>query len=66
MKKIHLFPVILFMALLIQSCSDDSVTNNVTPPVNDNLTLLGTQYTSGMKVNLYSDTILLWDTIIYL
>ncbi|MFZ1321331.1 MAG: FixH family protein [Ignavibacteria bacterium] len=58
MKKIHLLSIILFFALIFQSCSEDSVTNNVAPPVNENLTLLGTQYTNGMKVNLYSDTIL--------
>ncbi|HMQ70538.1 MAG TPA: FixH family protein [Ignavibacteria bacterium] len=59
MKKIHLIFFILLTALLLQSCSDDSVTNNnVTPPVSDNLTLLGSQYSSGMKISLYSDTIL--------
>jgi len=59
MKKIHLLSITIFMALLLQSCSDDSVNNTVTPtPVSENLTLLGTQYTTGMKVNLYSDTIL--------
>lgn len=59
MKNIHLFSIIIFMALILQSCSDDSITNNPNPtPVTENLTLLGTQYTSGMKVNLYSDTIL--------
>ena len=57
MKKIFLLSIILFAALVIQSCSDDSVTNQ-DPPVNDNLTLIGTQYSNGMKINLYSDTVL--------
>lgn len=44
---------------MYQSCSDDSVNNSPNPnPDTETLTLLGTQYTSGMKVNLYSDTIL--------
>ncbi len=57
MRKIFLLSIILFAALVIQSCSDDSVTNQ-DPPVNDNLTLIGTQYSNGMKINLYSDTVL--------
>ncbi len=57
MKKIYLFSIILFTALILQSCSDDSVTNQ-NPPVNDNLTLIGTQYSNGMKISLYSDTVL--------
>lgn len=59
MKKIHLISFILLTALMFQSCSDDSVNNStVTPPVADNLTLLSSLYSTGMKISLYSDTIL--------